>query len=169
MPETKAPALALSGAQVATYIKLGRQKVMGSAYDTYARYKNPTQAMLKDAMLIASWYNGSKRQWTTEQRVNAFRMIRDIQKGPAFYYHTLLRLNLSVNHMLAAASWANRHNAGEYVDVSLCVEARDEIFSVLNPKLRLDKSPEPYWAMLDALRFVFHGLPTENPDGALHI
>jgi hypothetical protein len=155
--------------QVATYIKLGRQKVQGTVYDPYAKFKNPTQLMVRDAMLIASWFNQMRTRWTVQEKLNAYGMITDIQFGPQHYWRTVLERNLSGQHFRAAESWAERHKSGRYVDVSLSPQTRDSIFALLNSRLRFDKKPEPYRAMLDILRFAFHGLPSDDPDNALEL
>lgn len=161
--------LPIGADQVATYIKMGRQKVLDSAYDPYAKLKNPTQAMVKDAMAIACWFNAMRRHWTEKQRMSAYLMVSDIQFGPQLYWWTVLKSNLTPVHFKAAESWAERHKTGQWVDVRLHPEVRDCVFSLLDARLKLRKEKEPYQAMLDVLRFAFHGLQTNDSDNALEL
>jgi hypothetical protein len=168
-PSSNNRPLPVGAEQVATYIKMGRQRVEGSAYDPYAKYKNPMQAMVRDAMIIASWYNANRKRWTIEQRARVYLMINDIQYGPAIWWRTLLKEGLTPVHYAAAQSWAERYNRGQWVDVRLHPEVRDCVFSLLNTRLKLHKEKDPYTAMLDMLRFAFHGLAKAGKDNALEL
>jgi hypothetical protein len=159
----------ITPAEVATYIKLGRQRVLGTKHDPYARYKDPWGPMLRDAMTIAMWFNQNRKRWTEIRYREVLRDIRDIQHGPALYWKKLLQRNLTPLHFKVAGSWAERHKAGDWVDVRLSPEVRDSVFAALNTKLRLHKEVEPYQAMLDTLRFAFHGLQDDHPDNALEL
>lgn len=160
---------AISAGEVATYIKLGRQRIAGSAYDPYAKLKDPTPKMLKDAMTIAQWFNHSRVAWGAVHYLQVVKDIQDIQHGPALYWKKVLQEQLTPLQMRAAESWALRHKMGDYVDVGLSIEVRDKVFGALNPKLKLSKHAEPYRAMLDVLRFAFHGLPDDDTDNAFEL
>lgn len=160
---------AISAGEVATYIKIGRQKVAGSEYDPYAKRKDPTDYMRRDALAIANWFNSNRVGWDIFKYLKVLREIQDLQYGPALYWKNLLKATLTPVHFRAAESWALRHKAGDYVDVALSPEVRDNVFAVLNSTLRLSKRPEPYRAMLDVLRFAFFGLVTDDSDNALDL
>lgn len=159
----------LSAGEVATYIKLGRQRVAGSEYDPYAKLKDPTPRMLKDALAIAQWFNHNRVRWGNVHYLTVLKDIQDIQYGPALYWKKVLQEQLTPTQMKAAESWALRHKSGDYVDVGLAPEVRDRVFGALDPKLKLRKSEEPYRSMLDTLRFAFHGLMTDERGGALEL
>lgn len=160
---------AITPAEVATYIKLGRQRVVGSKHDPYSRFKDPTGLMMRDAMTIAQWFNHHRVRWDIVRYLAVLKDIRDIQHGPALYWKKLLQANLTPVHFKAAESWAERHKAGQWVDVRLSPEVRDNVFAILNAKLKLQREVEPYQAMLDVLRFACYGLQTNDPDNALEL
>lgn len=160
---------AISAGEVATYIKIGRQKVAGSVYDPYSSLKDATPRMLKDAMTIAQWFNHNRAQWGAVHYQQVVKDIQDIQHGPALYWKKVLAEQLTPLQMRAAESWGMRHSAGDYVDVGLSIEVRDKVFGALNPKLKLSRDAEPYRAMLDILRFAFFGLPDNDPDNGLDL
>lgn len=159
----------ISPGEVATYIKLGRQRVAGTEYDPYAKLKDPTPRMLKDAMTIAQWFNHNRVKWGIVYYLTVLKDIQDIQYGPALYWKKVLEGELTPTQMKAAESWALRHKSGDYVDVGLAPEVRDRVFRTLDTRLRLRKTAEPYRAMLDTLRFAFHGLMTDERGGALDL
>ena len=160
---------AIQPAEVATYIKLGRQRVLNTKHDPYSRYKNPTGQMMRDAMIIAQWFNANRVRWNVARYLEARKEITDIQKGPSYYWRQLLSAHLTPVHLKVAESWAERHKAGQYVDVRLSPEVRDNVFAVLDRKLRLRNEKEPYQAMLEVLRFAFHGLPAAGMDNELEL
>jgi hypothetical protein len=160
---------AISAGEVATYIKMGRQRVAGSEHDPYAKLKDPTPRMMKDAMTIAQWFNSNRAKWGSVHYQTVLKDIQDIQYGPALYWKKVLQEELTPTQMKAAESWALRHNAGDYVDVGLAPEVRDRVFGALDTKLKLRKTEEPIRSMLDTLRFAFCGLMKDERGDALDL
>jgi hypothetical protein len=109
--------------EVMTYIVMGHQKVHGCDDVHFNPYAGMTErrtanAMVRDTKAVVAWFDSNKSTWSDQELLDAQQSVRDIQRGPAHWWHTKLVNELLPIELEAVQSWAEReHQAPGSVDM----------------------------------------------------
>jgi hypothetical protein len=164
----------LRAEEVATYIGVGRSHVLNNPYfDKYAYYQASmlaTRAIVRDAMIIASWFNHNRKKWSDTQLEQVYEDIVAIQRGPSHYYRELLRRNLTEQEFSVAHSWASRESiAPKCVSMGALPNLHTKLLQLLQKRACIKMWGDERLGLGQVLVFAFYGLPSADGDGSFNL